>query len=85
MISARNEAGVIGELIHTLKQQNYPTDLLVCYVVADNCTDDTAQVSRRAGAIVYERFNQHKKGKGYAWITYSAPWPTRAGTSMTAI
>ena len=25
-----------------------------------------AQVSRRAGAIVYERFNQHKKGKGYA-------------------
>lgn len=66
VISARNEAGVIGELIHTLKQQNYPTDLLDVYVVADNCTDDTAQVSRRAGAIVYERFNQHKKGKGYA-------------------
>ena len=57
---------MIGELIHTLKQQNYPTDLLDVYVVADNCTDDTAQVSRRAGAIVYERFNQHKKGKGYA-------------------
>ena len=52
VISARNEAGVIGELIHTLKQQNYPTDLLDVYVVADNCTDDTAQVSRRAGAIV---------------------------------
>lgn len=34
VISARNEAGVIGELIHTLKQQNYPTDLLDVYVVA---------------------------------------------------
>ena len=66
VISARNEAGVIGELIHSLKQQNYPADLLDVYVVADNCTDDTAQVSRRAGAIVYERFNQTKKGKGYA-------------------
>ncbi len=52
MISARNEAGVIGELIHTLKQQNYPTDLLDVYVVADNCTDDTAPGVRRAGAIV---------------------------------
>ena len=66
VISARNEAGVIGELIHSLKQQNYPADLLDVYVVADNCTDDTALVSRRAGAIVYERFNQRKKGKGYA-------------------
>ena len=66
VISARNEAGVIGELIHSLKQQNYPARLLDVYVVADNCTDDTAQVSRRAGAIVYERFNQVKKGKGYA-------------------
>ena len=66
VISARNEAGVIGELIQSLKQQNYPAHLLDIYVVADNCTDDTAQVSRRAGAIVYERFNQNKKGKGYA-------------------
>ena len=66
VISARNEAGVIGELIHSLKQQNYPARLLDVYVVADNCSDDTAQVSRRAGAIVYERFNQVKKGKGYA-------------------
>ena len=66
VISARNEAGVIGELIQSLKKQNYPSHLLDVYVVADNCTDDTAQVSRKAGAIVYERFNQVKKGKGYA-------------------
>ena len=66
VISARNEAGVIAELIHSLKEQRYPQDCLDVYVVADNCTDNTAEVSRQAGAIVYERFNQNKKGKGYA-------------------
>lgn len=66
VISARNESGVIAELIQSLKNQNYPKDCLDVYVVADNCTDNTAQVARDAGAIVYERFNQNKKGKGYA-------------------
>ena len=66
VISARNESGVIAELIQSLKNQNYPEDCLDVYVVADNCTDNTAQVARDAGAIVYERFNQNKKGKGYA-------------------
>ena len=66
VISARNEAGVIAELIQCLKQQNYPREYLDIYVVADNCTDRTAQVARQAGAIVYERFNSFQKGKGYA-------------------
>lgn len=66
VVSARNEEGVIGELLESLKQQNYPAELLDLYVVADNCTDDTAGVARRAGAFVYERFNQSQKGKGYA-------------------
>lgn len=42
MISARNEEEVIGELIGSLTSQNYPRELLDIYVVADNCTDDTA-------------------------------------------
>lgn len=66
VISARNEAGVIGDLIESLRKQNYPSELLDIYVVADNCTDDTAQVSREAGALVYERFDTQRKGKGYA-------------------
>lgn len=66
VISARNEAGVIGELIESLKRQNYPQELLDIYVVADNCTDDTAAVARAAGALVYERFDKVRKGKGYA-------------------
>ena len=66
VICARNEAGVIQNLIRSLKQQHYPNELLDIYVVADNCTDSTARVARRAGAIVYERFDQTRKGKGYA-------------------
>ena len=66
VVSARNEEEVIGELLDSLNKQNYPKELLDLYVVADNCTDDTAGVARKAGAFVYERFDQQKKGKGYA-------------------
>ncbi len=66
IISARNESSVIGQLLDTINKQNYPGDLLDAVVIADNCTDNTAQVARDHGAIVYERFNQEKVGKGYA-------------------
>lgn len=66
IIAARNEENVIGNLIRCLKEQDYPTELLDVYVIADNCTDNTAAVSRKAGAIVYERFNKVQVGKGYA-------------------
>ena len=66
IVAARNEEGVIGELLESLQKQNYPGELLDLYVVADNCTDGTAAAARRAGAVVYERFDQTRKGKGYA-------------------
>lgn len=66
LISARNEEMVIGNLIETIKKQDYPQKLIKIFVVADNCTDKTAQISREAGAIVFERFNSVQVGKGYA-------------------
>lgn len=66
LISARNEEGVIGELIESLKAQDYPAELLDIYVVADNCTDRTAPVAKAAGATVYRRFDHVEVGKGYA-------------------
>ena len=66
LISARNEEGVIGELIGSLKAQDYPAELLDIYVVADNCTDRTAPVAKAAGATVYRRFDHVEVGKGYA-------------------
>ena len=66
VISARNESAVIGDLIHSIKVQNYPSELIDVFVIADNCTDNTAQVAREAGAIVFPRTNDKEVGKGYA-------------------
>lgn len=66
VICARNERRVIGNLIESVKHQTYPEDLVDVFVVADNCTDTTPEVARKAGAIVYERHNTEKVGKGYA-------------------
>lgn len=66
IIAARNEELVIGQLIKSIKNQKYPEELIDIFVIADNCTDDTARVAERAGAIVKERFDKSNIGKGYA-------------------
>ena len=66
IVPAHNEEAVVGNLIESLKNQNYNKELYDIYVIADNCTDRTAQVARDAGAIVYERFDPEKKTKGFA-------------------
>ncbi len=66
IIPAHNEATVVRNLIESLKKQNYKKELYDIYVIADNCTDNTAQIAREAGAIVYERFDEARKTKGYA-------------------
>ncbi len=66
LIPARNEENVIGHLIDSLKQQDYPSELIDIFVIADNCTDKTAEVSRQHGAYVVERFNMEQIGMGYA-------------------
>lgn len=66
IIPAHNEEAVVANLVESLKNQNYPKELYDIYVIADNCTDKTAQVAKEVGAIVYERFDENKKTKGYA-------------------
>ena len=56
IIAARNEELVIGQLIKSIKNQKYPNGLIDIFVIADNCTDNTAQVAREAGAIVQGAF-----------------------------
>ena len=66
MICARNEEYVIGDLIDSIHAQTYPQDMLDIYVMADNCTDSTAETARAHGANVYQRYNKEQIGKGYA-------------------
>ena len=66
IVCAHNEEAVISQLIASLKSLHYPESLYDIFVVADNCTDATAEAARAAGANVYERFDDREKGKGYA-------------------
>ncbi len=67
LISARNENQVIGDLVQSIRLQNYPQELIDIFVVADNCTDNTAEVARAAGATeVFVRYHKTLIGKGYA-------------------
>ena len=70
LISARNEEVVIGNLLGSINEQDYDKDLIKVFVVADNCTDRTAEIARQYGTIVYERFDKKLVGKGYAldWL-----------------
>ena len=64
LMPAHNEAEVIGETLISLTPQLGPQDRLI--VVADNCTDETAQLARNAGATVLERTDDTQLGKGFA-------------------
>ena len=66
LIAAHNEERVIASAVRSIKEVDYPKDMYDVYVIADNCSDRTAEVARKEGAIVYERFNDEKRGKGYS-------------------
>ena len=66
IIPAHNEEKVVKDLVESLKNLDYNQKLYDIYVIADNCTDNTAQIAKDAGAIVYERFDEKHKTKGYA-------------------
>ncbi|HEY5561177.1 MAG TPA: glycosyltransferase family 2 protein [Clostridiaceae bacterium] len=70
MVAAHNEEKVIEDNVLSLKELDYPKDMYDIFVIADNCTDKTAERARAAGALVYERFDDTNRGKGYAleWI-----------------
>lgn len=65
-IAAHNEEAVIANLVKSIKDQEYPAELIDVFVVADACTDNTAAAARAAGAIVYERNDLSRKGK--SWV-----------------
>ena len=71
LIPARDEEMVLGTLLESLHAVMYPRERYTIYVAADNCTDTTAELARKCDQVhVYERFDQAKRGKGYAlqWL-----------------
>jgi 1,2-diacylglycerol 3-beta-glucosyltransferase len=66
IIPAHNEELLLPRLLESLSKQHYPEHLFNIYVVADNCSDNTALIGRDNGATVLERSNCEFRGKGYA-------------------
>ena len=64
LVPAHNESRGILPTLADVKSQLRATDRL--FVVADNCTDDTAELAQAAGAKVVVRRDPEKLGKGYA-------------------
>lgn len=64
LIPAHNESGTIQKTLVNIANQLSENDRLL--VVADNCTDNTASISREYGAEVIERINLDNRGKGFA-------------------
>jgi hypothetical protein len=77
IVPAHDEAAGIGNTISSLKRLQWPADRYRIVVVADNCTDATAAISRDAGATVLERQDSTLRGKGYA-LAHAFSWSRSA-------
>ncbi|MCX6179422.1 MAG: glycosyltransferase family 2 protein [Chlorobiales bacterium] len=66
LVPAHNEEDGIVHTIEGVLACDYPNNLLNVYVIADNCSDQTAEKARQAGALVFERFDNVNRGKGQA-------------------
>ncbi len=64
VVPAHNEETVVVTTIRSLRAAADPQTTI--HVIADNCTDATAQRAREAGAIVWERADPTQKSKGHA-------------------
>jgi cellulose synthase/poly-beta-1,6-N-acetylglucosamine synthase-like glycosyltransferase len=69
-IPAHDEQTVIAATVNRLLGLDYPRDLFTIHIVADHCSDHTAQFAREAGAVVHERNDGPRSGKGAAlsWL-----------------
>lgn len=85
LIVARNEAKVIGDLIDSIHQQQYPKELIRIFVLADNCTDETAAIAKAHGAITFTNQIPNRVGKGLALKTLIAHRNEYPGTPSDAV
>ena len=66
VIPAHNESLLIGRTLESVLSVDYPKHLYDIYVIADNCSDNTADIARKMQVQCLERFEPERRGKGYA-------------------
>lgn len=67
LVPARNEERVIGRLLKSLMQQDYPAELVEIAVVINGCVDETARVCAEYGARTLSVDNVASKGEALKW------------------
>jgi 1,2-diacylglycerol 3-beta-glucosyltransferase len=70
VIPAHNEEDLIAATIRSCRAVDYDPGLVMVAVIADHCTDETARVAHEEGAIVVERTDTTRRGKGFALDDY---------------
>lgn len=87
LVPAHNEEQLIAETMKRLAAIDYPSHLLGVHVVADNCTDRTAEIVREWGFNAHERHDLDSPGKGPAlgWLLDELPVDDRAEASIVLI
>lgn len=70
VVPAHDEEAVIATTVQRLLKLHYPSNLYSIHIVADHCSDRTTEFARRAGAVVHERNEGPRSGKGAAlsWL-----------------
>src|SRR5205823_1926102 len=66
VVPAHDEEAGIAATVQSLLALDYPRDLFRIFVIADNCSDETAARAREAGATVLVRDDAARRGKVYA-------------------
>jgi len=70
-VPARNEGKVIKNLLDSIAHSDYPLDKITVFVVAHNCTDNTAKIARKydrngLNVVVFDHKDSSKRTKGFA-------------------
>jgi cellulose synthase/poly-beta-1,6-N-acetylglucosamine synthase-like glycosyltransferase len=73
IVAAHDEATVIGGIASDLAGQDYPEDLLSSVVVADRCSDDTADIAAAFVDVAERRSGAGGKGAAIAWYLEEHP------------
>lgn len=66
LVPAHDEALLIEGCVRSILAMDYPADRREVVVIADNCTDGTADLARTAGATCLERADTERRGKPWA-------------------
>lgn len=85
VVPAHNEAAHIETTVSCLVAACAADGNAEVWVIADNCSDDTAERARHAGAKVLERNNPDRRGKGFALEYAFTRLPPEAGEWLIVI